>query len=200
MPLTDAQAKAALRTWSLVTRIWSGGEYVHWLRAQPTDPSEAARAPRLTVPGSREFQTQPDGLWITLGIETTAAESGAARFADCIVVEACGTAQNLSDKRARYCARTSALVIEMRQPWLNTDVPRQGGGRKQRRSLLRAELPTHGEVLLPVRHIRVLYALDDNGASSLYERATTSMVMEAHEYVLPQRLLRQFNAQRTQDF
>jgi hypothetical protein len=102
MAMTDAQAKAALRTWSLVTRIWSGGEYVYWLRAQPTDPGEAARAPRLTVPGSREFQTQPDGLWITLGVEATAAKAGAARFADCIVVEACGTAQNLSDKRARY--------------------------------------------------------------------------------------------------
>jgi hypothetical protein len=50
MPMTDAQAKAALRTWSLVTRIWSGGEYVYWLRAQPTDPGEPARAPRLTVP------------------------------------------------------------------------------------------------------------------------------------------------------
>jgi hypothetical protein len=88
----------------------------------------------------------------------------------------------------------------MRQPWLNTDVPRQGGGRKQRRALLRAELPTQGEVLLPIRHIRVLYALDDIGASSLYERATTSMVMEGHEYVLPQRLLRQYNAQGTQEF
>jgi hypothetical protein len=116
MAMTDAQAKAALRTWPLVTRIWSGGEYVYWLRAQPTDPGETARAPRLAIPGSAEFQTQPDGLWITLGIETSVAEPDAARFADCIVVEACGTAQNLNDKRARYSARTTALVIEMRQP------------------------------------------------------------------------------------
>jgi hypothetical protein len=200
MPMTDTEAKAALRSWSLVTRMWSGGDYVYWLRAQPTDPAEAARAPRLSVPGSREFQTQPDGLWITLGVETTAAEVGQARFADCVVVEACGTAQNLNDKRARYSARTTALVVEVRQPWLNTAVPRQGGGTKHRRVLLRAELPAHGEVLLPVRHLRVLYALDDRGASSLYARATTSMVMEAHEYVLPQRLLGQFNAQKTQEF
>src|SRR5438132_840116 len=168
MPLSDAQAKAALRAWPVVTRIWSGGEQIYWLRAQPTTTGETAQAPRLSVPGSREFQTQPDGLWITLGVPGTAPDPGAGRFADCLVVESCGTAQNLNDKRARYSARTVALVIVMRQPWLSTAVPRQGGGSKERRALLRAELPMHGEALLPIRHIRVLYALDDSGGSSLY--------------------------------
>jgi hypothetical protein len=48
--------------------------------------------------------------------------------------------------------------------------------------------------------MRVLYALDDHGHSSLYQRATMSMVMEAHEFVLPQRLLDQYTAQQTQEF
>jgi hypothetical protein len=199
--MTDAQAKGALREWAVETRIWSGGDYVHWLRAQPTAADDTARAPRLTVPGSSEFQTQPDGLWITLGVVKPVPEiPPQARFADCLVVEVCGTAQNLSDKRARYSARTSALIIEMRQPWLNLEISRQGGGMQARRGLLGAALPASGEVLLPVRHLRVLYALDDQGAGSLYGRATTSLVMEAHEYLMPQRILRQWNAQRTQEF
>lgn len=177
------------------------GEQVYWLRAQPTDPQETTRAPRLSVPGGREFQTQPDGLWVTLGVEGNAPASGRpARFADCIVVESCGTAQNLNDKRARYSARTSALVVVMRQPWLNKEVTRQRGWLQTRRILLRADLSSQGDVTLPVRHLRVLYSLDDAGKNSIYERATTSMVMEAHEYLLLQRLLQQFTAQQTQDF
>ena len=191
MALTDAQAKAALRTWPLVTRIWSGGETVDWLRGQPKSVGDSHRSPRLTVPGSLEFQTQPDGLWIAVG---------ECPFVDCIVVEVCGNAQNLNDKRARYSARTSALVLEMRQPWLDAEVTRQGGGTRTRRVLLGRDLSEHGVVSLPVRHLRVLYALDDSGATSLYVRATRSMVMEGHEYVLPQRLLGQYNAQNTQGF
>src|SRR4051794_40711892 len=104
MTLTDAQAKAALRKWPLVTRIWSGGEAtLYWLRAQPTAAGEVHRSPRLAVPGGAEFQTQPDGLWVATNDGT---------YADCVVIEACGPAQNLSDKRSRYSARTSSLLLE----------------------------------------------------------------------------------------
>ena len=45
-----------------------------------------------------------------------------------------------------------------------------------------------------------VYALDDAGARSLYERATRSLVLEAHEYVLPQRFLQQWTAPEMQEF
>lgn len=199
MPLSDAQAKAALRTWALVTRVWSGGEYIFWLRAQPNDVDDTQRSPRLTAAGSREFQTQPDGLWITLG-GMGSQPVGTSTFADCVVVEVCGTAQNLNDKRSRYSARTSALVIEMMQPWLDHEVPRQGGAVRMRRQLLASELPASGVVRRPVRHVRVLYALDDTGARSLYARATREIVLEAHEYMLPQRILQQWTAPEMQEF
>jgi hypothetical protein len=48
--------------------------------------------------------------------------------------------------------------------------------------------------------LRLLYALADKGSGSLFVRARTSIVMEAHEYVCPQRLLGQWNTQRMQQF
>jgi hypothetical protein len=54
--------------------------------AQPV--TENVRAPRLTAPGSRAFQTQPDGLWVTLGIGRTDAVTHAT-YVDCIVIEVC---------------------------------------------------------------------------------------------------------------
>jgi hypothetical protein len=198
MPLSDREAKNRLRRWPRTTRIWSPGAHdIRWLMAQPV--TGAVWAPRLSAPGSREFQTQPDGLWITLGIRRSDSVTRGA-FVDCVVVEVCGTAQNLSDKRSRYAARTNSLMIEMHQPWLDEEVPLQAGAMRTRREVLRGQLSEEGSIVLPVRHLRILYALDDAGQMSLFDRAKTSIILEAHEYVCPQRLLSQWSAPEMQRF
>ncbi len=151
------------------------------------------------LPGSRAFHTQPDGLWLTLGIARDDT-STVAVYADCIVVEVCGSGQNLNDKRARYAARTTALMVDMRTPWLDGTVTLQGRGgtRRARRDVLGGQLRENA--VLPVRHLRVLYVLDDGGAKSLMQQAQANMVFEAHEYVCPQRVLGQWTAPPMQEF
>jgi hypothetical protein len=123
----DKQAKDWLRNvWPQTSRIWSerANGKVWWLRAQPTN--RGPRSPRLSAPGSRQFHTQPDGLWVSLGLPRLEGETD-PRYIDCIVVEACGTIQNLNDKRSRYAARSSALMVDMQRSWLNEEIVVLGG-------------------------------------------------------------------------
>jgi hypothetical protein len=198
MPLSDAEAKQRLRSWPTQTRrLWSKTPSIRWLRAQPIDGP--GPAPRLALPGAGEFRAQPDGLWVTLGIRYDDTTSKAT-FADCIAVESCGTGQNYNDKRSRYAARTTSLMIEFSSSWLDHEIPVQAGARRTRRELLRGALPPDDRVTLPVRHLRVLYALEDDGADSLYARVCRSGVLEAHEFVCRQQVLGQYNAQDFQRF
>lgn len=192
--LNDRQAKQRLGKWPNESKIWSPpNSRVYWLRAQPAGTN--VRAPRLTVPGSLVFQTQPDGLWLSLGVERgdTHAE---ARFADCIVIESCGNLANLYDKRSRYAARTTSLVVDIRRVWLDQEVVTrgQGGPLRARRELLGGEL--EADVMLPVRSLRTLYAVPD----SLYARARGGMILEAHEFMCAQKGLGQYTGKPMQRF
>ena len=64
----DSQAKTALRNqWSNATRLWSKGPAgALWLRAQPPSARGGTTHPRLVLPGTQLFSTQPDGLWVSL--------------------------------------------------------------------------------------------------------------------------------------
>jgi hypothetical protein len=181
------------------TKTWSRPEEdVRWLRAQPGVPGTVG--PRLQLPGAGAFRTQPDGLWVTLGIAPDDEETRAT-FVDCFVVESCRTSQNFNDKRSRYAARTTSLVLELPKTWLDRTVQVQAGAVRQRRALLRGKLPRGGPVSLPVRHLRVLYALpDDDGPPSLYSKVCQALALEAHEYICPQTMLGQFNLQAMQRF
>ena len=66
MPITDAEAKRALRAWPGVgAALWPGSvPGAAWLRAQPV--VGAGPAPRLYQAGSNHFSTQPDGLYVCL--------------------------------------------------------------------------------------------------------------------------------------
>jgi len=172
MPLTDAQAKNRLLDWPAQTEIWSGADHkkIKWLRAQPVDG--VIGGPRLELPGAETFRTQPDGLWITLGIER-GDSSTVGRFVDCVIIESCGKQQNFSDKRSRYAARTTSLTLNLPAKWLDRTVPVRGGAQRKRRELLSGNLPSDQPTKLPVRHIRVLYALpDDDAKLSLYRRTS----------------------------
>lgn len=199
MPLTDAQAKARLDAWPTVTGIWTRtDDTTRWLRAQP--PVASVTGPRLEIPGAGAFRTQPDGLWITLGIRPSDMNA-TATFADCVAVESCGTPQNFNDKRSRYAARTTSLVVKLPSAWLDATVTVQSGAVRRRRDVLRGQLPAAGEMSLPLRHLRVLYALpDDDGPPSLYGRVTEAMALDAHEYVCPQTVLGSYTGQWTQRF
>jgi hypothetical protein len=197
----DNQAKRWFKEqWPTTTQTWSPGRSkIWWLRAQPP-PKGKIRWPRLTVPGSNIFHSQPDGLWITLGIERGDTTT-LATYADCVAIEACGTTQNLSDKRSRYAARTAALVIDLRDKWLNQEIVLRGRGGtyRSRRDVLGGQLPDAASILLPVRHLRVLYALPAGG-NSLFEKARASYVLEAHEYICPFQMLGQWNGPDFQKF
>lgn len=197
MPLTDAEAKRRLRGWPTQSRLWSKDGSIRWLRGQPIEGPGSA--PRLVFPGAGEFRVQPDGLWVSLGIRRD-DHATPATFADCIVVESCGSVQNLNDKRSRYAARTTSLTIELSRRWLDHEVPVQAGARRQRRELLRGRLPLEDVISLPVRHLRVLYALADEQGDSPYKRMRRSGVLDAHEFLCRQEVLGQYNAQGVQTF
>ena len=197
MPLTDAEAKERLRSWPTQTRLWSKGASIWWLRAQPIEGP--GPAPRLVLPGAGEFRVQPDGLWLSLGIRRDDQETQAT-FADCVVVESCGSIQNFNDKRSRYAARTTSLMIELSKRWLDHQVSVQAGALRQRRELLRGALPLEDAISLPLRHLRVLYALADEGHDSPYRGIRRSGVLEAHEFLCRQEVLGQYTAQRVQVF
>jgi hypothetical protein len=196
MPLTDREAKEAISAWPNETTIWSLGTGISWLRAQPV--ANGIAGPRLELPGAGAFKTQPDGLWISLGIHRRDTDTQAT-YADCVVIESCGRAQNFADKRSRYASRTSSLMLGLPKRWLDVVVGIQGGGLRTRREVLRG-LSEDEKLSLPVRQLRVLYALPDDGSSKLYMRASSQLTLEAHEFVCPQSVLTQYNNQNTQAF
>ena len=156
-------------------------------------------SPRLQQPGAGAFRTQPDGLWITLGIESS-DEATRATFVDFLAIESCRNAQNFNDKRSRYAARTTSLMLTIPGAWLEAKVRVRAGATRTRAVVLRGNLPLE-DVNLPVRHLRVLYALpDDDGAPGLFTRVSAAMVLEAHEYICPQRVLGSYTGQQVQTF
>jgi hypothetical protein len=139
-------------------------------------------------------------LWITLGIRPSDAAT-IASFVDIVAVESCGTAQNFNDKRSRYAARTSSLVVKLPAAWLDATVTVQSGAVRKRRDVLRGHLPGDEDVTLPLRQLRVLYAVpNDNGPPSLFARVRDAVVLDAHEYACPQNALGSYTSQPMQKF
>lgn len=91
-----------------------------------------------------------------------------AEYVDCVAVEVSRSSQDFADKRSRFAATTSSLVVDLPLKWLDREIPTQGKGnvKQARRKLLGGNLPTTGKVRIPVRHLRVLYALPDQGKGS----------------------------------
>jgi hypothetical protein len=187
---SDRKIKSWLAAWPTTTEIWSPpGSGILWLRGQPA--TGTARSPRIAAPGSNEFETQPVGLWLSRGPSGVSAS-----YCDCLVIESCGSTQNLADKRSRYAARTSGLVVDFRSGWLEEEIVRPGrsGPRQSRWEVL--GLASSGPLQTPVRHLRVLYAVPDQKVSGLFARVKANLILEAHEYVCPQRRLGQRTADR----
>jgi len=85
-----------------------------WLRGRPSD--DLRYHPFLKLPGSTRWRTLPDGLWLNFG--GTPVDS----YVDIFAIEACGTLQNLLDKRSRFAPSTHSLLAVCPVQWLLSPV------------------------------------------------------------------------------
>lgn len=186
--LTDREGKAVLKEWPIRTRklfkpFRASG---YWLRAQP--PEGNATGPRLLAAGSKAFRTQPDGLWLFFN---------ELEFVDVIAIEVCGTRQNLNDKRSRYMTTNHALLADCTESWMSTKIAVQNGGRASRwLSSGTISSAPRGDHKVPVRHLRVLYALP----ATLYVAWANGMSPGAHEYFCKQSSLTSYTSQAFRKF
>ena len=148
--LSDAEAKALLLKWPTRTKIWPPPDGKgFWLQGQPKDLTEAG--PRISSPGARLFNTQPDGLWVYFGAE--------AGYCDLVAIEVCGTIQNLNDIRSRYFPASHSLVLKCSAAWLKEKISVQKGGKKTRwKATITLKAPKE-DYAIPIRSLRVLYAI-----------------------------------------
>jgi hypothetical protein len=145
-----------------------------WLRGRPTDQQSAIAHPFLKLPGSSRLRTLPDGLWLNFG--GTPVEP----FVDIFAIEACGTLQNLLDKRSRFAPSTQSLLAVCPVPWLLSPVaPDDSTPRWVATGLLRN--PPTTDFVLPVRDMRVMYGLKPRH----YQGFARSQVPHPHEYFVP---------------
>lgn len=171
----DALVRARLQTWpqhppGLPRR---GGADDRWLRGRPAEISGICN-PFLKLPGSQRLRTLPDGLWLHFG------GSVVDPFVDIFAIEACGSLQNLLDKRSRFAPSTQSLLTVCPIPWLLAPV---GGGETMPRweatGLLRREPVT--PLVLPVRDLRVMYGLKRRH----YQGFANNQIPHPHEYFVP---------------
>lgn len=156
--LSDRQAKALLLKWPGRTKsVWPAPTGIgFWVRAQPVPTGVAG--PKISSPGAKLFRTQPDGLW---------AHFADNDYCDVVVIEVCGSVQNLNDKRSRYIPSSHSLVLSCPLRWLEEDVVVQRGGKSPRwRATASITTTPVSDISVPIRHLRVLYALPDAVYSS----------------------------------
>jgi hypothetical protein len=148
-----------------------------WLRGRPGDPSPEPSPPAqpfLKFPGSNRLRTLPDGLWLHFG--GTFHEP----YVDIFAIEACGSLQNLLDKRSRFAPSTRSLLAVCPVTWLLAPVtPTDPMPRWKATGVIRVE-PTL-PLVMPVRDIRVMYALKQRQYHSFAE----CQLPQPHEYFVP---------------
>jgi hypothetical protein len=99
---------------------------------------------------------------------------------DIFAIEACGTLQNLLDKRSRFAATTHSLLAFCPVQWLLGPIaPGETIARWQATAVL-AAVPT-GPLVLPVRDMRVMFGLKQRH----YAGFAASQIPHAHEYFVP---------------
>ena len=171
----DMQVKERLKGWPQRPpglNMPRRGRHV-WLRGRPGDDPKNCH-PFLKVAGSTRLRTLPDGLWLNFG--GTVADP----FVDIFAIEACGTLQNLFDKRSRFTLATHSLLAVCPVPWLLA--PAMAGDPTPRWRAIGVLLhaPTLPAVF-PVRLTRVLYGLKREH----YDGFARHQVPHGHELFAP---------------
>jgi len=172
---TDSVIKDRLRQWPQRPPGYRSSPGVRdaWLRGRPS-PDDGHFPPYLKLPGSTHMRTLPDGLWLNF------AGTPVEPFVDILAVEACGTIQNLLDKRSRFAASTHSLLAVCPLPWLLAPVaPGDATPRWQATGVLLAA--PAAPFVLPVRDLRVMYGLK----RLHYSGFVRHQVPHAHEYFVP---------------
>ncbi len=144
-----------------------------WLRGRPSDTTSPCH-PFLKLPGSDRLRTLPDGLWLNF------AGTPAEPFVDILAIEACASLPNLLDKRSRFAPSTHSLLAVCPVPWLLAPVTANDLTPRWQATGVLIHQPT-STLCLPVRDIRVMYALKRNH----YDGFAESQVPHAHEYFVP---------------
>jgi hypothetical protein len=134
--------------------------------------------PFLKLPGSHRLRTLPDGLWLNFG--GTSVEP----FVDIFAIEACGTLQNLLDKRSRFAPSTQSLLAVCPLPWLLGPISSESDTPRWRVTRVLRETPTTA-LVLPVRDIRVMYGLK----ARHYAGFAGNQIPHPHEYFVPMEAL-----------
>ena len=175
----DSLVRARLRSWpqrppGLVRRAPERGQ---WLRGRPGEESETCH-PFLKLPGSNQLRTLPDGLWLHFG--GTIVEP----FVDIFAIEACGSLQNLLDKRSRFAPSTNSLLAVCPLPWLFAPALNADPTPRWRLTGVLIAAP-HVPLVLPVRDVRVMYGLKQRH----YNGFVKSQIPHPHEYFVPMEAL-----------
>jgi len=182
----DALVRQRLRLWPQRPpgiRQQRNGTW-RWLRGRPSSEETKSSHPFLKFPGSQRLKTLPDGLWLNFG--GTPVEP----FVDIFAIEACSTLTNLLDKRSRFAPSTHSLMAVCPVSWLMDPVmPEDPTPRWRATGVLRG--PPEQALVLPVRDVRVLYALSRRH----YQGFAESQVPHPHEYFVPMDRLTAYDAQ-----
>jgi hypothetical protein len=180
---SDSQGKDILRAWpERSKKLWSVPDgNARWIRARPKQTSTDPTCPDLRSVGSSAIKTVPDGMWM---LPTQA-------YADAMVVEICTSIQNLADKRSRYSPQLHALTVRLPRRWLLDGF--SSSSARLRWGAFMSEAPT-ADLILPIRHLRVLLFVDDYS----YTRVRNAITPAAHEFFARHSSLKSYTAQPMQ--
>ncbi|MGH7049307.1 MAG: hypothetical protein ACREE5_01495 [Acetobacteraceae bacterium] len=171
----DALVRARLQCWPQSPPGAASRDTVsnHWLRGRPGAISENPH-PFLKFPGSSHLRTLPDGLWLHFG--GTPGEP----FVDIFAIEACGSLQNLLDKRSRFAPSTHSLLAVCPLPWLLAPASASETTARWELTGVIRRTPTN-PLVLPVRDVRVMYGLKQRH----YDGFIKTQIPHPHEYFVP---------------
>jgi hypothetical protein len=105
-------------------------------------------------------------------------------FVDIFAIEACGSLQNLLDKRSRFAPSTQSLLAVCPVPWLLAPIAEDDSTPRWVATGLLRHPPTT-DFVLPVRDMRVMYGLKPRH----YQGFARNQIPHPHEYFVPMEAL-----------
>jgi hypothetical protein len=185
----DSLVKWRLRQWPQhppgVKPALAGGDA--WLRGRPSGGAGIC-IPFLKLPGSTRWRTLPDGLWLNF------AGTPEEPYVDIFAIEACGSLQNLLDKRSRFAPSTHSLLAVCPVPWLLAPVMQGDSTPRWKATGVLLHEPVV-PLVLAVRDMHVLYGLKPHH----YEGFVRHQLPHAHEYFVPMETLTAKNSDKNPD-